>query len=243
MGLNKLQTKKINWARHLVVLLATAIIFAGGFYLSNTVVEKKISNIAKLQQGLSIDILSLETQFSILNQAPCKNLNESTLTKELFDISQKLESVGNTLGLDNQDYLMLKKYYSILEIKHWLLLKKVAKDCKTNVVSIVYFYGDKKACPSCENQGYILTTLREKYPFLRVYSFDYNLALAPLNTIKSIYRLEDKLPITFVNDDVFYGLKTKEELEEILSQYINLAKLEEQKTTTSSQATTTKVNK
>lgn len=227
-----LKTKKLNLGRHFVVLLATAIIFAGGFYLSNIVVEKKISNIAKLQQGLSIDILSLETQFSILSQAPCKNLNESTLTKELFDISQKLESVGNTLGKDNPDFLMLKKYYSILEIKHWLLLKKVAKDCKTNVVSIVYFYGDKKNCSSCEDQGYILTTLREKYPFLRVYSFDYNLALAPLDTIKSIYRLKPDLPIVVVNDDEFYGLKSKEELEEILSQYINLAKLEEQKATT-----------
>lgn len=230
-----LKTKKLNWGRHLTVLLTTAIIFAGGFYLSNSIVEKKISAISKLQQGLSIDILSLETQFSILNQAPCKNLNESTLTKELFDISQKLESVGNTLGKDNPDFLMLKKYYSILEIKHWLLLKKTAKECKMNLVSIVYLYEDKKSCPNCEDQGFILTTLREKYPFLRIYSFDYGLALAPLDTIKSIYKLKKELPILIVNDDELYGLKSKEELEEILSQYISLAKLEEK-----AQATTTK---
>lgn len=236
-----LKTKKLNWGRHLTVLLATAIIFAGGFYLSNTIVEKKIVAISKLQQGLSIDILSLETQFSILNQAPCKNLNESTLTKELFDISQKLESVGNTLGNDNPDFLMLKKYYSILEIKHWLLLKKTAKECKMNLVSIVYLYGDKKNCPNCEDQGFILTTLREKYPFLRIYSFDYNLALAPLDTMKSIYKLKPELPILIMNDDEMYGIKSKEELEEILSQYINLAKLEQQATTT--QATSTKGNK
>jgi len=228
-----MQTKKINLSKHLIVLLATTIIFAGGFYLSNTIVEKKISAISKLQQGLSIDILSLETQFSILNQAPCKNLSESTLTKELFDISQKLESVGNSLGKDNPDFLMLKKYYSILEIKHWLLLRKTAKECKMNLVSIVYLYGDKKNCPACEDQGFILTTLREKYPFLRIYSFDYNLALAPLDTIKSLYKLKPTLPILIVNEDEIYGLKSKEQLEEILSQYISLAKLEE-KTATSS---------
>ena len=236
-----LKTKKLNWGRHLTVLLTTAIIFAGGFYLSNTIIEKKISAISKLQQGLSIDILSLETQFSILNQAPCKNLNESTLTKELFDISQKLESVGNSLGKDNPDFLMLKKYYSILEIKHWLLLKKTAKECKMNLVSIVYFYNDKKNCSDCEDQGYILTTLREKYPFLRIYSFDYSLPLAPLDTIKSIYKLKPDLPILIINDDEIYGLKSKEQLEEILSQYINLAKLEQQTTTT--QATSTRGSK
>ncbi|MDD4990438.1 MAG: hypothetical protein PHW31_03990 [Candidatus Pacebacteria bacterium] len=241
MGVKEAQTKKIKWSRYLLVFLATLMIFGAGFFLSNMIVEKKISALAKLQQGFSIDILSLETQFSVLNQAPCKNLNESTLTKELFDISQKLESVGNSLGKDNPDFLMLKKYYSILEIKHWLLLKKAAKDCKMNVVSIAYFYADKKNCPDCEDQGYILTTLREKYPFLRVYSFDYNLPLAPLETIKSIYRLKPELPVLVINDDEYYGSKSKEELEETLSQYIDLKKLE-LKTATSTQTTTTKVN-
>lgn len=242
VGVIETQSKKMNWKRHLLVFVATIIIFGAGFFLSNIIVEKKISAITKLQQGLSIDILSLETQFSVLTQAPCKNLNESTLTKELFEISQKLESVGNSLGENNPDFLMLKKYYSILEIKHWLLLKKAARDCKMNVVSIVYFYSDKKNCPNCEDQGYILTTLREKYPFLRIYSFDYSLALVPLETIKSIYRLKPDLPVLVVNDDEYYGLKSKEELEEILSQYIDLKKLE-LKTATSTQATSTKVSK
>jgi len=235
------EPKKIKWLRHLTVFVTTLIIFSAGFFLSSVVLEKKIASLTKLQQSLSVDILSLETQFSVLTQAPCKNLNESTLTKELFEISQKLETVGNSLGQDNPDFLMLKKYYSILQIKHWLLLKKAARDCKMVIVSIVYFYGDKKTCPQCEDQGYILTTLREKYPFLRIYAFDYNLSLAPLETIKSIYKLKDELPILIINDDEYYGFRSKEEVEALLSQYIDLEKLElKSATTTSFSATSTK---
>ncbi len=221
----EINEKRINWKKYLLVFLITTIIFASGFYLSSVIVGRKIETITKLQQGLSIDILSLETQFSVLTNASCDKLNESTLTQELYDISQKLVSVENDLGENNTDYLLLKKYYSILEIKHWLLLQKTAKVCKTNLLSIIYFYSDTKNCSTCADQGYILTALREKYPALRVYSFDYNLSLAPLESIKSIYKLKNDLPILVIGDDVYYGFKNTPDLEAILKKYIKLDQL------------------
>ena len=238
----EVNAKKINWKKYLLVFVLTTIIFGAGFYLSDLLMEKKITAISKLQQGLSIDILSLETQFSVLTHASCKNLNESTLTKELYDIAQRLVSVENTLGENNPDFLLLKKYYSILEIKHWLLLNKAAKDCNMDLISIVYFYDNSNTCFDCRDQGYILTSLRGKYPFLRVYSFDYNLSLIPLETIKSIYALEDKLPILIINDDVYYGLKSKDELENLLKKYVKLEKLQELFGPANTTSTESKVN-
>ena len=107
-----------------------------------------------------------------------------------------------------------------MQIKHWLLLQKTSKNCDTDLSFIIYFYSDKKDCPECEDQGYILTYFRKKYPFLRVYSFDYNLNLSALKTLKSIYTLEEELPAIIVNDDVYQGFKSKKDLEEILSNYI-----------------------
>ena len=195
-----------------------------------------------MQQNLRTDILSLETQFSILNQAPCANLNESTLTNELYSISQKLTSVGTTLGEDDGNFLELKKYYSILEIKHWLLLQRAAKECKLPLAFIIYFYEDSKNCPQCEDQGYILTYFREKYPFLRIYSFDYNLDLAALKTLKSVFRLQDETPIMVINSDVYCGYKSKDELETIMEKYVKLESLED-KTATSTAATSTSSKK
>lgn len=224
--------KKFNWEKHILIFFATLLIFGSGFFLSDFLTKKQLSQLTDLQQILTTDILSLETQFSILAEAPCENLNESVLTQELYDISKKLTSIESTLGRDNPDFLQLKKYYSILEIKHWLLLKKAAKDCNLDIISIIYFYSDKKTCPDCEDQGYILTYFREKYPSLRVYSFDYDLSLSALQTLKSIYSLEKELPLVVVQDKVYYGFKTKDELKEILAQYIELEPPEEEATTT-----------
>ncbi|MDD5750440.1 MAG: hypothetical protein PHU56_02200 [Candidatus Pacebacteria bacterium] len=232
--------KKISFQKYFLVLLFTLLIFGSGFFLSDYVTKKRIAQLNDLQQNLRTDILSLETQFSILNQAPCANLNESTLTNELYDISQKLMSVGSSLGENDEQFLELKKYYSILEIKHWLLLQRAADECKLPLAFIIYFYEDGKNCPQCEDQGYILTYFREKYPFLRIYSFDYDLELAALKTLKSVFRLKDGTPIMVINNDAYYGYKSKEELETILEKYVKLETLEEKETATSTSATSSK---
>ena len=220
------QEKNINLQKYLLALFATILVFGSGFFLAGQISKKQLNQLSSLQQNLRVDILSLETQFAILSQASCENLNESTLTQELYNISQNLTSVGNNLGQDHPQYLQLKKYYSILEIKHWLLLQETAKECNVPLSFIIYFYSDKKTCPKCEDQGYILTYFRKKYPFLRVYSFDYNLELAALETLKSIYGLEKILPAMVINDDVYQGFHNKQEIEKILEQYIKLEDLE-----------------
>ncbi len=230
--------KKFKFSRYIAVLFFTLLIFGSGFLLSDYITKKRIAQLNDLQQNLRTDILSVETQFSILSQAPCSNLNESTLTNELYNISQKLTSVGTSLGEDDSKFLELKKYYSILEIKHWLLLQKTAKECKIPMTFIIYFFADKKTCPQCEDQGYILTYFREKYPFLRIYSFDYNLELAALKTLKSVFRLKDETPTMVINNDVYYGYKSKDELETILEKYVKLETLEEKETATSTVTST-----
>jgi hypothetical protein len=42
--------------------------------------------------------------------------------------------------------------------------------------------------------GYVLTALRNKYPDLRVYSFDYHFDLGAIETLKSIFKVKDQLP-------------------------------------------------
>jgi len=208
--------KKLDWKKHILIFFITLLIFGSGFFLSNFFFEKRIVQIRDLQQDLTIDILSLETQFSLLTQIPCEKLKEVDLTQQLSDVSQKLTSIGHGLGQKNPDFLRFKKYYSILEIRYWLLLEKAAKECDSDLVSIIYFYADEKECLECENQSYVLSYFREKYPFLRIYSFDYDLSLSVVQALKSIYSLKKDLPITIINDKVYYGFKGKNALEEIL---------------------------
>ncbi|MBU2579291.1 hypothetical protein KKA09_04235 [Patescibacteria group bacterium] len=230
--------KKLNWKKHFLIFLLTSMIFGSGFLLSNFLLEKKIVQLTNLQQDLIIDILSLETQFSLLTQTPCGNLNEPDFTEQLRKIAQELSLIGNRLGEKNLDFLRFKKYYSILEIKNWLLLEKAAKDCKIDLVSIIYFYSDEKECPKCQDQQFVLNYIGEKYPFLRIYSFDYNLELSALRSLKSIYSLTKELPIIIINNKTYYGFLNKKELEEILNKYAAANSNKETTTSTDEQRNT-----
>ncbi len=208
--------KQINYRKYFFVFLVTLIIFAFGFGLSDYINQKKLSKLNDLRQDLQLDILSAETQFSILETAICQNVNHSSLTSELYAIGERTAYMEEALGHDNLQVIRLKKNYSLLEIKNWLLTKKAKDQCQAKLIPILYFYSNHEDCPTCAKQGYVLTYFREKYPFLRIYSFDYNLNLSALNTLKSLYRLGDQLPILIIGESTYSGFKDKEEIENIL---------------------------
>jgi hypothetical protein len=72
------------------------------------------------------------------------------------------------------------------------------------------------------------------YPDLRVYSFDYNLGLAALDSMKTIYRIKSSLPALVIEDTTYTGFKSIEELSTLLPDTLKQA------TTTITTATTTK---
>lgn len=202
--------------KYILTFFITLMIFILGFWLSDFLNERRLSEIEKTSQDLQIDVLALETQFSILETIPCQDISEHPLAEELHVIGEKLQFMEDSLGSDNPEVIRLKKYYSILQIRYWLLVEKINQQCNLNLVPVLYFYSHPEECPSCQKKGYVLSYLRKKYPLLRIFSFDYNLDLLPLNTIKSLYPREGPLPMLIIEGKAFYGFRTAEEMKEIL---------------------------
>ncbi len=226
-------TRNARWSSYLVAFFITAFIFATALYASNYFNNRRIADIQSTQDKISIDILSLETQFDLLAQHSCRDITEnSVLSTELQPLASRLSFLETQSNVNQDELAQLKRYYSLLQIKDLLLMQEVADKCDLEPVFILYFYSNRGDCEDCEEQGYVLTGLGQKYPQLRVYSFDYNLGLSALRTMTDIYNLRDELPALVVNDHVFYGLHTIEEIEEILPE---LARL---KTATSTATTT-----
>lgn len=216
--------KQIKVGKYLLVFLLTGLVFSLGFWLSHDLNQLKLSQIESLRQDLQLDVLSAETQFSLLSANVCQHIDSSALTEELYFIGQRLDYTEGALGSDNPEVIRLKKQYSLLEIKQWQLTKEAQEKCGAQLIPILYFYSNQKNCPSCGQQGYVLTYLRDKYPFLRVYSFDYNLDLSALQTLKSLYSLEKELPIVIVGDQPYYGFRNREEIEKILPEVFETLK-------------------
>lgn len=231
-----MENNQIDFKKYILVLLITGSIFGTAIYISNYLGEKKIAEIKNIQDKIAIDILSSETQFALLEDSSCQDISSNSLSDELSALEERLSSTEKDRGDDDKDIVSIKKYYSLLQIKDYLLMKKIAEKCKTSPASIIYFYSNNGECKDCQKMGYILTKMREDYPKLRVYAFDYNLEVGALKTLINIHNIKNNMPALIINDKVYYGFQNTEDLEKKIPQ-IKIWKLEVEKNATSSKDT------
>ena len=143
------------------------------------------------------------------------------LSGELDELGRKLQwEQENSNSSEKVSYL--KKYYSLLEIKDYLLMKKISTGCKIKSAFILYFYTTMENCSECEKESLVLSSLREKYPDLRVYSFDYSIDLSAVKTLLQIYKIKDtELPALVLDDEVLTGFHGIDELEAMVQKSLN----------------------
>lgn len=236
---NSMEPRKISSRKYLYSFVITAIIFSTAIFLSNYFSQKRMDEIRNIQDKISIDILSSETQFSLLEESLCKDIGTGTLSTELANLEEKLSYTEGQRGVKDPEVQTLKKYYSLLEIKDYLLMNKISEKCKRNPLSIIYFYSTNNDCADCEKEGYVLTKLRETYPDLRIYSFDYNMDMSAIKTLISINKVENKLPALIIKDKTYYGFQSIEDLEKVVPE-LKILKIAKEASTTTATSTTKK---
>lgn len=206
--------KVFQKSNYLAALALTLLVFGTGIFLGNHFSASKLDQIEGLQQELNSQTLGAELQTLLLTEFPCSSFN-STITDELFDVGSKLDYMEGQMGKTNTEVLTLKEYYSLLEIRHWLLLKLAKERCGTEYNLILYFYSNLGDCDTCEQQGYVLSTLHKKYPRLNIYSFDANIRNPALQTVKTIFGVRG-VPTLVINHQALAGFKNKNEIEALL---------------------------
>ena len=211
--------KQIETKKYIIVFFITAFVFIGALVISNRVSEKRLSEVRSIENKISLDILSSETQFALLRESSCRMIDHSTaLSEELNSLAQKLSYMEENLGAENTEVLNLKKYHSLLEVKDYLLVKQVNEKCGIKPITIIYFYSNQGDCSDCKKEGYVLTQLREEFPELRIYSFDYNLDISVVKTMRSIYEVENKMPALVIGEEAYYGFKDIADIEKLIPQ-------------------------
>lgn len=215
-----MQNKDIK--RYIVVFLITLALFITTLGISYFFSNRKIESIKSIQDQVGIDIMSSETQFQLLQELSCKDVAANTLSDTLNELADKI--AYSEANLKNSDQVTeLKRYYSLLEIKDYLLMQKIKAKCGTTIVPVFYFYTTAENCSECIKQSAVLTEIRSSYPELRVYSFDYNLDLSALQSLIKIFKVEDtKLPALVINDKLYTGFQSIEDIEKAVPEIVKM---------------------
>ncbi|MBP6868986.1 MAG: hypothetical protein KBC16_02650 [Candidatus Pacebacteria bacterium] len=198
----------------ILALFITLAIIGTVVYAVNYLDQQRVQELNAIQTQLSTDTLSIETQFSLLEEVPCEDIAEGTLlSQEVGTLGDKLAYTENRLGSDNAEVLQLKKQYTLLQIRDYLLTKRLRETCDLEPVVALYFYSNAGDCKDCERAGAALSYLRETYPRLRVYSFDYHLELGALQTLEQVEKVEPVFPAFIIEGKRSYGFTTLEDFE------------------------------
>ena len=200
----------------LLALAITVAIFGTIVAAINHLDRQRIAELDAIQAQLATDTLSIETQFALLEDAPCEDLSVGTdLTQEVSLLGDRLGATESRLGSDNPEVIRLKKQYTLLQIRDYLLTKRIADTCDVEPVTALYFYSNEPgACESCDRASYALSYLRQTYPGLRVYSFDYNLDLGALKTLIAVEKIDERFPAFVIEGERSYGFEDLETFEE-----------------------------
>jgi hypothetical protein len=206
--------------RYITVFFITGLIFAFTFWLSNQLSAGKVREVRDLEDEIALNILSTETRYSLLENSSCDHISSNNtddigLNSELNDMVHRVKFMASQLGADNEKVISLKKYYTLLQIKDYLLTKELYNRCGTHIVSILYLYKD--GCEECVKQSIILDDLAKNYPEIRVYWIDKDLQTPALDTLISILGIKDT-PSIVIKNKVYDKLQTTNDIESHIPQ-------------------------
>src|SRR6185369_1382533 len=99
------------FARNSLIAFFIAITITGTVaYAINYLNNARVAELSAIEDKVSIDILSLDTQFSLIAATPCESVaSTTTLAGELTDLGNRLAYAENQLGTHNDQVVRLKE--------------------------------------------------------------------------------------------------------------------------------------
>jgi hypothetical protein len=113
------------------------------------------------------------------------------------------------------EYLQLKRDYTLLTIRAWLLSLTIKEKCSKDIIPALYFYS--KDCETCINQSYVLDELKRENPKFSAFIVDYNLDEPIVRIIKRAYNITE-VPSFIINEKVYPGYHNLTQMKMIIEQ-------------------------
>ena len=209
--------------KYLLAGIITFLIFALGLTLGLIIDEKRYSLIEEVNMEQEAKYLSLQVQYLYLNSFRSYNNSCPVLSATLKETVQDLsDTLSEVIAYEEEEKVtdkrkeVVMRRYTLDNLRYWLLAQEGKKECHLDLVTILYFYSSD--CPSCPNQGTILTFFKKQFGE-KVLIFPINLdfrSKEPMIEIAMAQFNVTKYPTIVIDDKKYEGVIKKEELEPII---------------------------
>ena len=120
--------RELSKKRYFLAFIFTSAVFIIGLLLGLLLTSLKFDFIDQYQQDFRTDILTFDVQDMLLQEDICK-FDVNQLDDEFGVMSEQVSVLEDKLGKYDEDVLRMKEYYSLLEIRHMLLVEKLKNYC------------------------------------------------------------------------------------------------------------------
>lgn len=219
--------RKISRSRYFFAATITAGIFLLGLFLGLIIENHRLEFIQNEDTIQKLEYNSLQVLYAYIDQLSASQ--ECDTIPKVYDLS--LEHLENTrIRLENYDreakikeeeFAKLKREYVQAQLRYWLLAQKINEMCDLDIVSVLYFFSTDKECPDCEEQGFVLTYLKDIFKTkLLIFAIDSNYEEEPMiGLLKRSYNIT-KYPTIVIEENKYEGFTKKDEiLDEVCSRY------------------------
>jgi len=212
--------RRINVTKYVAVFSMATLIFIIGIIFGQALISSKQSTIVSTQKEISLELADLELQTEFIQRSPCN------ATTALNNLGEKIDKLGtkiifleNQIGKNDPTILELKKPYTLLMIRHYMLSEIINAQCGTNNTLIIFVYSNKQEYISdSEKQGYVIDYVKKKFlntKLINVYSIAADIELEMTQTLLQFYNV-NKIPSLIINEKLYSGFQDKDTLEGIL---------------------------
>lgn len=206
--------------RYIAAVVIATIAFLFVFAVSYSLSYLEFQRISNLQTGVGYDIFEDKLDYSFFGSSLCNTTSFEKVSQDLRFQGVIIDELERKLGKQDENVLLRKKFYSLIEIEHFEFVKEFNLKCNSKINTILFFYSNNKSkIDQADEAGKILGVVSNKNNNLIIYSFDFDLNSDLVNKIEAKYNITDSdVPVIIINGEIKLNMPSNiKEIEKYLS--------------------------
>jgi hypothetical protein len=192
--------------------LIVALVFIANFFAVKSIEDGRQTEIAGKLEQMERDsqmarLLLLYSQLEGSGKTEiCPALEQQTKDqiKRANSLAYQMEQYSSANLLSNLQEA--KDKYILQSLELWLYMRQLETLCgKKDIVPILYFYPEGRACPECDAQAAYLNNFRDKCGNVRIFAFPYNRDMDLIRILTTKYNVTIT-PSLIIEDNKYEGI-------------------------------------